>query len=95
MTMEEMIREIIDSGLLQYAIDKELQEDAVYTKDMQDAEQLNAYIKKLISEEQGIILDDYEAVLRSANSRAQKLSYILGARDTLAYLQRTDALKVV
>lgn len=93
--MEEMIREIIDSGLLQYAIDKELQEDAVYTKDMQDAEQLNAYIKKLISEEQGIILDDYEAVLRSANSRAQKLSYILGARDTLAYLQRTDALKVV
>ena len=93
--MEEMSREIIDSGLLQYAIDKELQEDAVYTKDMQDAEQLNAYIKKLISEEQGIILDDYEAVLRSANSRAQKLSYILGARDTLAYLQRTDALKVV
>lgn len=93
--MEEMIREIVDSGLLQYAIDKELQEDAVYTKDMEDADQLNAYIKKLITEEQGIILDDYEAVLRSANSRAQKLSYILGVRDTLAYLQRTDALKVV
>lgn len=93
--MERMIREIMDSGLLRYAIDQQLQEDAVYTKDLQDAQQLNAYLKKLISREQGMVLDDYEAVLRSANARAQEIAYIRGVRDAIAYLQQMDALKVV
>lgn len=93
--MERMIREIMDSGLLRYAIDQQLQEDAVYTKDLQDAQQLNAYLKKLISREQGMVLDDYEAVLRSANARAQEIAYIRGVRDVIAYLQQMDALKVV
>lgn len=93
--MEEMIREIMDSGLLRYAIDMQLQEDAIYIKDMQDAEQLHAYIRKLITEEQGMVLDDYEAVVRSANSRAQELAYIAGMRDAIAYLQQKDALKIV
>ena len=93
--MEKIIREIMDSGLLKYAIDAQLQEDPVYTKDMEDAKQLNLYIKKMISEEQSIVLDDYEAVMQSASSRAQEVSYILGVRDTIAYLQRMDALKIV
>lgn len=93
--MERMIREIMDSGLLRYAIDQQLQEDAVYTKDLQDAQQLNAYLKRLISREQGMVLDDYEAVLRSANARAQEIAYIRGVRDAIAYLQQMDALKVV
>lgn len=93
--MERMIREIMDSGLLRYAIDQQLQEDAVYTKDLQDAQQLNAYLKRLISREQGMVLDDYEAVLRSANARAQEIAYIRGVRDVIAYLQQMDALKVV
>ncbi|MCI7130267.1 MAG: hypothetical protein MSA09_06885 [Lachnospiraceae bacterium] len=93
--MEKIIREIMDSGLLKYAIDAQLQEDSVYTKDMEDAKQLNLYIKKMISEEQSIVLDDYEAVMQSASSRAQEVSYILGVRDTIAYLQQMDALKIV
>ena len=93
--MERMIREIMDSGLLRYAIDQQLQEDAVDTKDLQDAQQLNAYLKRLISREQGMVLDDYEAVLRSANARAQEIAYIRGVRDAIAYLQQMDALKVV
>lgn len=93
--MEKIIREIMDSGLLKYAIDAQLQEDSVYTKDMEDAKQLNLYIKKIISEEQRIVLDDYEAVMQSASSRAQEVSYILGVRDTIAYLQQMDALKIV
>ena len=93
--MEEMIREIIDSGLLKYGIDQQLQEDAVYTKDAKDAAQLRAYIKKLISEEQEMVLDDYDAVVRSANARAQELACLLGVRNTIAYLKQIDALKIM
>ena len=42
-----------------------------------------------------MVLDDYEAVVRSANARAQELSYVLGVRNTIAYLQQTNALKIV
>ena len=56
---------------------------------------LHAYIEKNISEEQRMVLDDYEAVVRSANARAQELSYVLGVRNTIAYLQQTNALKIV
>ena len=90
-----MIHEIMDSGLLRYAIDVQLAEDAVYEKDMQDAKQLNIYLKKLISEEQSVVLDDYEAVLQSASARAQEIAYLVAVRDTIAYLQQKDALKVV
>lgn len=93
--MEELIREIIDCGLLRYAIDLKLQEDAVYMKDIEDAKQLDSYIKKLISEEQRMVLDDYEAVMRSANSRAQEIAYVLGVRNAIDYLQQMDALKIV
>lgn len=93
--MEKLVREIIDAGLLRYALDKLLQEDSVYVKDMQDAEQLDVYLRKLISKEQMQALDDYEAVMRSANSRAQELSYLSGMRDTIAYLQRTGAWKIL
>ena len=93
--MEKMIREIMDSGLLKYAIDVQLKEDSVYAKDIEDARQLNLYIKKMISEEQSVVLDDYEAVMQSASSRAQEISYVLGMRDTIAYLQQMDALKIV
>ena len=93
--MEELIREIMDSGLLRYEIEVQLRKDAVYTKDVRDAEQLHAYIEKNISEEQRMVLDDYEAVVRSANARAQELSYVLGVRNTIAYLQQTNALKIV
>lgn len=93
--MEKMIREIMDSGLLKYAIDVQLKEDSVYAKDIEDARRLNLYIKKMISEEQSVVLDDYEAVMQSASSRAQEISYVLGMRDTIAYLQQMDALKIV
>lgn len=93
--MEKMIREIMDSGLLKYAIDVQLKEDSVYAKDIEDARQLNLYIKKMISEEQSVVLDDYAAVMQSASSRAQEISYVLGMRDTIAYLQQMDALKIV
>ena len=93
--MEKLIREIIDSGLLRYEIDMQLRKDSVYTKDVRDAEQLHAYIEKNISEEQRMVLDDYEAVVRSANARAQELSYVLCVRNTIAYLQQTNALKIV
>ena len=93
--MEEMIREIIDAGLLRYAIDLKLQEDPVYMKDMEDAEQLDSYMKKLISEEQEMVLDDYQAVMQSANSRAQEIAYVLGVRNAVEYLQQLGALKVV
>lgn len=93
--MEKMIHEIMESGLLRYAIDAQLAEDAVYEKDMQDAKQLNLYLKKMISEEQGMVLDDYEAIMQSASARAQELAYIVGMRDTIAYLQQKDALKTV
>ena len=93
--MEKMIREIMDSGLLKYAIDVQLKEDSVYAKDIEDARRLNLYIKKMISEEQSVVLDDYAAVMQSASSRAQEISYVLGMRDTIAYLQQMDALKIV
>lgn len=93
--MEKLIREIIDSGLLRYALDLLLQEDSVYAKDIQDAEQLDVYLRKLISNEQIQALDDYEAAMRSANSRAQELSYLSGVRDTIVYLQRTGAWKIL
>lgn len=93
--MEELIREIMDSGLLRYEIEVQLRKDAVYTKDVEDAKQLHASIEKNISGEQRMLLDDYEAIVRSANARAQELSYVLGVRNTIAYLQQTDALKVV
>lgn len=93
--MEKMIREIIDVGLLRYTIDPKLQEDAVYRKDVQDAEQLNKCMKNVLSEEQKLMLDDYDAVMRSANSRAQEIAYVLGMRNAIAYLQQTDALKTV
>ena len=93
--MEKMIREIMDSGLLKYAIDVQLKEDSVYAKDIEDARRLNLYIKKMISEEQSVVLDDYEAVMRSANSRAQEIAYVLGVRNAIDYLQQMDALKIV
>ena len=93
--MERLICEIIDSGFLRYAIDAQLQEDAVYLKDKEDAEGINAYMKKLITKEQGLVLDDYEAVMRSASARAQEVAYVQGVRDTIACLKRTGALKVI
>lgn len=93
--MEKMIRQIIDSGFLKYGIDQQLQEDDVYTKDMLDAEQLGEYIKKEISEDQARLLDDYEAILRSGNARAQELAYILGIKNTITWLQQADALKII
>lgn len=93
--MEKMIREIIDSGFVRYAIDFQLQEDAVYLKDMEDAEQLDEYIRKMITKEQGMVLDDYEAAMRSANARAQEVAYVLGVKNAISYLRQMDALKVV
>lgn len=93
--MEKMIRQIMDSGLLKYGIDHQLEEDEVYTKDMLDAQQLSECIKKEIPEEQARMLDDYEAILGSANARAQELSYILGMKNTIAWLQQANALKII
>lgn len=93
--MEKMIRQIMDSGLLKYGIDHQLEEDEIYTKDMLDAQQLSECIKKEIPEEQARMLDDYEAIMGSANARAQELSYILGMRNTIAWLQQANALKII
>lgn len=93
--MEELIREIMGSGFLSYNLERPLQEDSVYVKDMQDAEQLDVYLRKLISKEQTQALDDYEAAMHSANSRALEIAYLAGIRDTIAYLQRTGAWKTV
>lgn len=93
--MEKMIRQIMDSGLLKYGIDHQLEEDEIYTKDMLDAQQLSECIKKEIPEEQARMLDDYEAIMGSANARAQELSYILGMKNTIAWLQQANALKII
>lgn len=93
--MEKMIREIIDSGFVRYAIDFQLQEDAVYLKDMEDAGQLDEYIRKMITAEQGMVLDDYEAAMMSANARAQEVAYVLGVKNAISYLRQMDAIKIV
>lgn len=93
--MEKMIDEIIDSGLLRYAADQRLKEDDIYKKDVQDAARLHAYIRKMLSEEYAMALDDYEAIMMSANSRAQEIAYLAGVSSTIAYLKQTGALKIV
>lgn len=93
--MEKLIGEIMESGLFRYASDLALQEDSVYAKDMQDAEQLDIYLRKLISKEQMQALDDYEAAMRSANSRAREISYLTGVRDMIAYLRHTEVWKIL
>lgn len=93
--MEKMIREIIDSGILRYAIDRSLQEDVVYTKDLKDAEQIYASIEKILTDQNEMLLDDYAAVVRSANARAQELAFLAGVTSTISYLKQMDVLKIV
>lgn len=65
-----------------------LQNDAIYTQDLLDLDELeDRYLNLDLSQQQRRIINDYIACLESAKERKAELAYMAGTRDAAASLK--------
>ena len=90
------IQELIEIGMgsgIDISIDKIVMEDEIYTKDIEDADEILDKLTDTLSEKQKNLLNDYIACMKSANERICNLSYLAGAKNTIDFLTETNFLK--
>lgn len=94
--MKNYINELLEIGMgavIDMSADKVIMEDVTYKKDIKDSEEIYNKFIDLLTAEQKTIFEDYIACLMSANERACNLSYLVGARNTIQFLNEINAIK--
>ena len=90
------INKLIENGLgtiIDANVKEIIENDEVYQKDMQDAATILGKFNSDLSAEQKQLLEDYIACMMSATERAYNLSYLIGAKNTIQFLQELNTLK--
>lgn len=92
--MEQLVNKLVDMGLEQFMDNSRqvlIMADDVYLQDIKDKEELEQrYMNLNLPSEQGFIINDYIACLKTAYSRYADISYkagIIDAVEMLAYLE--------
>lgn len=95
--MEKLLNKLIHKGLRGF-MDESRQglalEDEIYLKDSADEEELEQqYIELNLPKEQRLLINDYIACVKTADSRYSNISYLAGVKDTVGMFVELGLLK--
>ena len=88
--MEKLMDEMIELGLgnvMDVMIDENLSTDEMYLKDIKDANEIKERLKTLITKEKISLLEDWEASMETATSRACHIAYLTGVKNVLLFIK--------
>lgn len=95
--MENIIKQIIDMGMgnvMDKRRDPLILADEIYQQDTKDQRELeDRYDMLALTTEQRRIIDDYIACIFSTNCRVSDISYMVGIRDAILFLNQVGLLK--
>lgn len=94
--MRKYINELIEIGMgsvIDMSANRVVMEDETYRKDIKEAEEIYNRLYDSMTQEQRDIFEDYIECIMSANERACNLTYLVGARNTIQFLSKINAIK--
>ncbi len=95
--MEKLLNRLVHKGLRGFMDERRQElalEDEVYLKDSADAGELEQrYIELNLPRDQRLLINDYIACIKTADSRYSNISYIAGVKDTVEMFVQLGLLK--
>lgn len=95
--MEKLLNRLLHKGLRGFMDERRQElalEDEVYQKDSMDEEELEQqYMELDLPKDQRLLINDYIACMKTADTRYSNISYIAGVKDAVEMFVQLGLLK--